>query len=158
MQYLLDFVLDHTLEDQLYLVLQAAEGELELLWQRRNDANTWQVRRYKSEADFERVERSKLLEVLAARGADMTRVERELRAIALTQVAFADMLLRNANETLGRSVVRTAVMEHQDFLSELQSTVAQFIIPPAQSKPKMEVLSGGGAQSEARSGHLRVIS
>jgi hypothetical protein len=158
MQYLLDFVLDHTLEDQLYFVVQTATGEIELLWQRRSDPNSWQLRPYKSEGAWESVARGELLDALSARQTDMDRVERELRALALTQVAFADMVLRDANAVLGQSVVRAAVMQHQDFLSELQTTVSQLIIRPAQAKPKMQVVSGGGAQSEVRSGHLRVIS
>lgn len=158
MQYLLDFVHDHTLEDQLYLVVQTTTGELELLWQRRHDPNSWQLRVYKSEGAWERVQRSQLLDTLAARQTDLLRLERELRAIAMTQVAFADMVLRDARQVLGHETVRTAVMEHQDFMSELRATVAQLVVRPARPKPQLHVLSGGGAQSENRTGHLRVIS
>lgn len=157
MQYLLDFAHDHTLEDQLYLVVATTAGDLELLWERRNDPNSWQLRPYKSDAPWARVARAELIAALETRGADMQRVEHELRAIVMTQIAFADMVLRDANACLGRETVRTAVMGHQDFLNELQSTVSELVIRPAQTKPQMQVLAGGGAQSEGRSGHLRVV-
>jgi hypothetical protein len=84
-------------------------------------------------------------------------VERELRAIVMTQIAFADMLLRDANECLGRELVQTAVAGHREFLNELKSAVSELVIRPAQRRPSMQVLDGGGVQSETRSGHLRVL-
>ena len=159
MQYLLDFAHDHTLEDQLYLVVATATGDLELLWERRNDPNSWQLGPYRSEVAWERVERSRLIDELSARKARMDRVEQELRAIVMTQIAFADMVLRDAEASLGRETVRKAVMGHQDFLNALQTTVADLVVrPAAPPKPPMQVLTGGGAQSECRSGHLRVVS
>jgi hypothetical protein len=158
MQHLLDFVHEHTLEEHLYLVVDTASGELELLWQRRHDAESWQLRPHQSEASSESVARSALLDTLRAKGANMERVERELRAIVMTQIAFADMLLRDANECLGRDVVESAVIGHQGFLGELKSAVTELVLRPAgQAKPRMEVLDGGGAQSESRSGHLRMV-
>ena len=157
MQHLLDFVHEHTLEEQLYLVVDTASGPLEMLWQRSHNAESWQLRPLKAEVAFENVARSALLDDLRARGVDMERVERELRAIVMTQIAFADMLLRDADACLGREVVQSAVMGHREFMSQLQSAVTELVIRPAQKKPSMKVLNGGGVQSETRSGHLRVI-
>jgi hypothetical protein len=157
MQHLLDFVHEHTLEEQLYLVVETSGGDLELLWQRRRDPNSWQIRLFKSEAAFELVERDALIATLHARGAIMQRVEHELRAIVMTQIAFADMLLRDADSKLGKELVDSAVVHHRDFMSELKTAVTQLIIKPAARKPQMTVLDGGGAQSETRSGHLRVV-
>lgn len=157
MQHLLDFVHEHTLEEQLYLVVDTAAGPLEVLWQRHHDADSWQLRPHQAEAAYEHVARSALLDTLRARGANMERVERELRAIVMTQIAFADMLLRDADACLGREVVESAVMGHREFLSQLKSAVSELVIRPAQKKPSMKVLNGGGAQSETRSGHLRVL-
>jgi hypothetical protein len=157
MQHLLDFVHEHTLEDQLYLVLETSSGELELLWQRRPDANSWQLRPHKSEAAYENVARSVLLDTLRAKGADMDRLERELRAIVMTQIAFADMLLRDANTALGREFVHAALAGHHAFISELKSSITELVLKPGKSKPQMQVLAGGGASSETRSGHLRVV-
>jgi hypothetical protein len=157
MQHLLDFVHEHTLEEQLYLVVDTASGPLEMLWQRSHQADSWQLRPHKAEVAFENVARSALLDTLRARGANMERVERELRAIVMTQIAFADMLLRDADAALGRELVQTAVSGHREFMNQLQSAITELVIRPAQNKPRMKVLNGGGAQSETRSGHLRVI-
>lgn len=159
MQYLLDFVHEHTLEEQLYLVVDTSDGQLELLWQRREDPGSWQVRPHRSEAGFETVARADLIDALRAKGADMGRVERELRAIAMTQIAFADMLLRDANECLGRDFVNAALLGHQQLISELKNSISELVLKPAQAKTKaqMQVLDGGGASSETRSGHLRVV-
>jgi hypothetical protein len=157
MQHLLDFVHEHTLEEHLYLVVDTSAGELELLWQRQRDLHSWQLRPHRSEAAYETVARSALLDTLRARGANMERVERELRAIVMTQIAFADLLLRDAHDTLGRELVQSAVQGHQGFLNDLKSAVTELVLRPAQRKPHMQVLNGGGVQSETRSGHLRVV-
>lgn len=159
MQHLLDFVHEHTLEEQLYLVVATSTGELELLWQRRHDANAWQVRPHKSEAAYENVDRAQLIDTLRAKGASMERFERELRAIAMTQVAFADMLLRDANSALGRDFVHAALRGHRELISELTSSISELVLKPAKAKAKaqMLVLDGGGASSGTRSGHLRRV-
>jgi hypothetical protein len=159
MQHLLDFVHEHTLEEQLFLVVETSSGELELLWQRRQDINSWQLRPYKSEAPYESVARAELIDTLRARGAVMERVERELRAIAMTQIAFADMLLRDANTALGRDFVNDALRGHEAFMTQLTSSITELVLKPAKAnaKAKMQVLAGGGASSETRSGHLRRI-
>jgi hypothetical protein len=161
MQHLLDFVHEHTLEEQLFLVVETSSGELELLWQRRHDSNSWQLRPYKSEAAYENVARAELLDTLRGKGAVMERVERELRAIAMTQIAFADMLLRDANTALGRDFVNDALRGHEAFMTQLTSSITELVLKPAKAKAKakakMQVLAGGGASSETRSGHLRRI-
>jgi len=159
MQHLLDFVHEHTLEEQLYLVVETSTGELELLWQRRHDQHGWQVRPHRSDAAYETVPRSELVDTLRAKGAIMDRFERELRAIAMTQIAFADMLLRDANAALGRDFVHAALRGHDEFMSELKSSITELVLKPAKSKAKaqMQVLDGGGASSGTRSGHLRKV-
>ena len=159
MQHLLDFVHEHTLEEQLYMVVETNTGELELLWQRRHDADGWQVRQHKSEVAFETVTRHELIDTLRAKGAVMERFERELRAIAMTQIAFADMLLRDANTALGRDFVHAALRGHDEFMSELKSSITELVLKPAKAKAKaqMQVLDGGGASSSTRSGHLRRV-
>ena len=159
MQHLLDFVHEHTLEEQLYLVVETSTGALELLWQRRQDASSWQVREYKSEAAYELIARAALIDTLRAKGANMERVERELRAIAMTQIAFADMLLRDAHAALGRDFVYSALRGHEELMNQLKSSITELVLKPVKAKAKaqMQVLDGGGAASETRSGHLRRV-
>ena len=159
MQHLLDFVHEHTLEEQLYLVVETGTGELELLWQRRHDANSWQVREHRSDAAYESVPRAELIDSLRAKGAIMERVERELRAIAMTQIAFADMLLRDAHTALGREFVYAALRGHEELMNQLKSSITELVLKPAKVKAKaqMQVLDGGGAASERPSGHLRRV-
>ena len=44
MKHLLDFIYDHVVEEQLYLVVETPAGDLELMWQRSGIADVWQVR------------------------------------------------------------------------------------------------------------------
>lgn len=159
MQHVLDFVHEHTLEEQLYLVVETGTGELELLWQRRQDPNSWQVREHRSEGPYELVARALLIDTLRAKGAIMDRVERELRAIAMTQIAFADMLLRDAHTELGRDFVYAALRGHEELMNQLKSSITELVLKPAKAnaKAKMQVLDGGGASSERPSGHLRRV-
>ena len=162
MQHLLDFVHEHTLEEQLYIVVEAQAGELELLWQRRHHPSSWQLRPHKSDAPYQMVERESLLHTLAERAADMERVETELRAIVMTQIAYANLLLHDARENLGQELLQAATIGHEEFSSELMGAVTELVIKPARKtqKPRaqLQLLPGGGIQSESRSGHLRVVS
>jgi len=157
MQHLLDFIHEHTLEEQLYLVVQTHAGELELIWQRHSEPEHWQIRPNKCEGPWELVERTRLLDALARRAIDLTRLERELTAMVLTQVAFADLVLRHATNLLGPDVVRRALIGHREFMGELKAAVDRLTAPPPALRPSMRVVAGGGAQSDARAGHLNVV-
>lgn len=164
MQHLLDFVHEHTLEEQLFVVVEVASGELELLWQRRNHPSSWQLRPHKSDAPYQLVERESLLDNLQQRGANMERVETELRAIVMTQIAYANLLLSDASVSLGQELLQAAMIGHDAFSSALTGAVTELVIRPQQSigrqrdKPRLSLLVGGGVQSESRSGHLRIVS
>ena len=130
MQHLLDFIHEHTLEEQLYFVATSRSGDLELTWQRRVAPTHWQVRPSGREGPAELVHQRDLLLVLRARQADMVKIERELQAIVITQIAFADLVLRDASALLGTDSVRRAAIT---------------------------VHAGGGEQTAARAGHLSLL-
>ena len=153
MQHLLDFIHDHTLEEQLYLVVQTPAGELELLWQRCPGQDQWQIRPRLCEGPWERVSRAELLGSLTLRNVDMHGLERELSAMVMTQVAFADIVLRDAATGLGRDFVQQAVRGHEHFLDELQAALRRLIEP---GRPAMVMHPGGGAQSSTR-GRLTLV-
>lgn len=153
MQHLLDFIHEHTLEEQLYLVAPTPVGELELLWQRAPGKDYWQIRPRQCEGPYELVAREDLLGSLQRRGADMDSVERELNVMAMTQIAFADIVLRDATRALGRDFVDQALRGHAQFLDELQAALRR-LIPPA--RPSMVMHEGGGAQSTSR-GRLTLV-
>jgi hypothetical protein len=69
------------------------------------------------------------------------------------------MLLRDANAALGRDFVNDALRGHEAFMTQLTSSITELVLKPAKAKAKtkMQVLAGGGASSETRSGHLRRI-
>lgn len=154
MQQLLDFIHQHSVDTEVYMFTGARPGDLELLWQRQAHPDHWLVRPYGCEGPAELVHREGLLPALAARRVDMARIEHELHGLCATQIAFADMVLRAANERLGRDVVQHAVREYQAFLSELRSAVRELTHGPA----TLQLISGGGASSETRSGHLTVVN
>jgi hypothetical protein len=156
MQYLLDFVHDHALEEQLYCVLPSAAGELELTWRRPADADHWLVRRTNTADPARRVSRVQLLGYLAERGADLEFFERELMVSVCAQVALAFQLLTDARRTLGTETVEAMLRGHQQFASELTAAVASL------TAPKLKLVQGDATQGEpvakgARSGHLALV-
>ena len=154
MQYLLDFIQDHTFESQLYFVAQCPAGELEVLWQRAGSPEHWQLRLRPSQGPWELVARGELLCELESRGADMGAVRQDLNAMLAAQIAFADLVLRDANQQLGAELVQRFVLGNQSFLEKLRAAVEQL---STQERPRMEVLPGGGAQSALRAGHLTIV-
>jgi hypothetical protein len=154
MQHLLDFIQEHSLEEQLYFAVPSATGDLELLWRRDVAADHWQLRLRGVAGPGQLVERGTLIQTLQSRGADMGAVKRELNAMLAAQIAFADMVLRDANQQLGRDLVQRYVRGHQGFITELQAAIEKVTQPP---RPAMKVVDGGGAQTELRAGHLTIV-
>jgi hypothetical protein len=154
MQHLLDFIHEHTLDQHLYVVLPSSEGDLELSFQNAPGRDgVWQVRLRGSQEDGERIHYGDLLDALEQRGADMPALERELQAVVVTRIAFADMLLRQAKQVLGDEAVRRSLAEHREFELQLRAAVAR-ILPPDQP---VTLLAGGGAQTAMRTGHLKLV-
>jgi hypothetical protein len=156
MQHLLDFIHDHVVEDQLYLVVETPAGDLELIWQRASSslADTWQVRPSGCEGPWQHVPRNDLLRHLEVRGANMDDLERELHGLVATQIVFADLILRDAQKLLGDDAVRKALRSYREFVALLQASVRQLLEP---ARPSLVVVPGDAAQTPTRSGHLTVI-
>jgi hypothetical protein len=153
MQYLLDFIQEHSLDAQLYFLARSPADEFELLWRRAECADYWQLRPKHREGPSELVDRHKLIDHLTSRGVDMTAVKRELNAMLAVQIAFADMVLRDADQQLGRNTVQRFVLEQRTFMSELQAAVEQL----TGGRQNMGVVQGGGAQTTLRTGHLSIV-
>jgi hypothetical protein len=154
MQHLLDFVHDHVIEDQLYLVVETPAGDLELIWHRQVSADDWQLRPFHCEGPWELIPRTELLQRLAARHTNMVGVERELHGLVATQIVFADIILRDAHKLLGDDAVRNALHSYREFVTLLQVSVRQLLEP---ARPSLVVVSGDAVQTPTRSGHLTVI-
>jgi hypothetical protein len=159
MQYLLDFIHEHTVDDQLYLVTGSRSGQLELSWDRRADPEHWRARIRLSEGPWELIPRRSLLAVLAGKGADLVKITRELQVMAATQIAFADTVLRDARRVLGPDVVQGVINENRAFVDDLRAAV-ELLIPGSMSpaRTSLVAISGGGAQTEPRAGHLSPVS
>lgn len=153
MQHLLDFITEHTLEEQLYLVARCPSGELELFWRRSETDEHWQARPRRCEGPFELIPRRALIEVLAARQADLAAIKNELHAMLAAQIAYADLILRDANHQLGSDVVQKFVLGQQAFIEQL-SAAAQAL---TSTKPRMVLVPGGSAQTALRTGHLSLV-
>ncbi|HEX6242642.1 MAG TPA: hypothetical protein VFZ61_17130 [Polyangiales bacterium] len=154
MQYLLDFIYEHLLDEQLYCVLPSPSGELALQWRRREDALRWELKPLKREGAVELVARVDLLARLSDLGADLHLFECELRAIIAAQVVVADHLLRDARARLGAEAVDEMLHGHALFATELSRTVSTLLGP---ARPALQLVSGGGACSGARTGHLALV-
>jgi hypothetical protein len=150
MQQLLDFVHEHAVEDRLCWVVPAGQGELELRWQR-SDPSQWRLRTRPGQAPWQGVPRAALLSELERRGADMLAVERELHALVATQIAFAEIVLRDATRLLGSEA---ALQAREEFLTLLRAALAQLAAPEA---PSLQVIAGDATESSARSGQLTLI-
>jgi hypothetical protein len=157
MHYLLDFLREHTADEQLYFVVEARALELELRW-RRTEPGIWEVRPKRREAPWDRVQHEELLALLAERGADMASVQRELHAMVATQIAFADMVLSDARRVLGGDAVQNIVHKNYEFVDLLRNAVELLALAPATSdRNNLTLIHGGGAQTEARAGHLSPV-
>jgi hypothetical protein len=154
MQHLLDFIQEHTLEEQMYFVAQCPAGDLELQWRRAEAQDHWQIRPGRCEGPWKRIHRSDVIRELESRHADMVGVKQELTAMLAAQIAFADMVLRDAKQELGRDLVQRYVLAHQGFLTELQAAVEQLVVRPRAS---LVMVSGGGAQTSVRAGKLTLV-
>ena len=141
------------METQLYFVAASPAGDLELLWQRNDAPEHWQLRPYRSPGPAELIHRGELIERLEQRGVDMLGVKRELHAMLAAQIAFADMVLRDADQELGRELVERYVAANQTFILQLKAAVEQVTAP----KRAMKVVHGGGEQTASRAGHLNIV-
>ena len=154
MQHLLDFIQEHTLEEQLYLVAHCPSGELSLLWRRDRTPDHWQALPKHCEGPAELLPRRSLLAELEARGADMAALKRELHAMLAAQIAYADLILRDANKQLGNELVQRFVFGHRAFIEQLQAAAEALTARP---RPRMNVVNGGSAQTQLRTGHLSLV-
>lgn len=117
MQYLLDFIQEHTLEPQLSFSAPSPAGALELKWDRRHDPEHWQLR---AQAEDQRVHRSIVIAELEARGADMPAIKRALTALLADQIEQASRVLSDPEQRLGEEMVQRFVLGRQRFIRELQ--------------------------------------
>ena len=154
MQHLLDFIHEHTLEERLYLVAPTPEGEIELTWERKAGADDiWLIRPRGSQASPVHIHAGDLLDYVEAVGADMRVVENELRALVMTQIAFADVVLRDAKQVLGYEAVQQVVAGHRSFALQLKAAIDSVTAPAR----RFELVEGGAAQTPVSTGHLTLV-
>ncbi|HET6336008.1 MAG TPA: hypothetical protein VFG30_22430 [Polyangiales bacterium] len=153
MQHLLDFIIEHTLEEQHYLVARCPSGELEMFWRRQEAGDFWLIRPKRCEGPFEHIHRRDVIAHLQARGADLEGFKQELHAMLAAQIAYAELILRNANNQLGRDLVERFALGQRSFIEQLQAAAHGLIA----SQPRMVVVKGGQAQTAVRTGHLSLV-
>lgn len=154
MQHLLDFIHEHSVEQQLYLVVEMPEGALSLTWRRQAGADDqWEVQSATGEGAIELVHYGDLVDHLEAREVDLVAVERELRAIVLTHIAVADVVLRDAREVLGNEAVQRRLFELRASASQLSAAHARISEP----RPALTLIRGEAAESSACIGRLTLV-
>lgn len=153
MQHLLDFIHEHSLDQQLFLVVETPEGALSLTWRRSEDADgLWDVSPASGDEPGERVHYGDLLDYLEVREVDLDALERELRAIVLTHIAVADIVLRDAKQALGAEVVQQRLFELRA-ASQLSAAQARL----QETEPSLTLIQGEAVVPSARIGKLKLI-
>lgn len=153
MQHLLDFIHQHSLDQQLFLVVETPEGALSLTWQRSEEADgLWDVGPASGEEPGERVHYGDLLDHLEAREVDLDALERELRAIVLTHIAVADIVLRDAKQTLGPELVQQRLFELRASATKLSAARAL-----EEAQPSLTLIQGEAVVPTARIGRLKLV-
>ena len=152
MQYLLDFIQEHTLEQHLSLVAPSPSGALELKWDRRQDPEHRQLRS-QLHPELERVHRSHVIEELEARGADMQAIKRELTTLLAAQIERASEVLRDPEQHLGEELVQRFVLGRQRFIRDLQAALEQL----GTRGSTLSIVHGGGEETAIRTGHLSIV-
>lgn len=127
MHQLLDFLYENSLDKQLYCVLPAPDGELQLAWSAAEPLH-WEVR-CASAGTVEQVPREALLAQLTARGADLTVLERELGAVVAAHIVVADQLLSAALQAFGSDGVNAVLRGQQQFARELKKALSGMLQP-----------------------------
>jgi hypothetical protein len=154
MQHLLDFIHEHNVEQQLYLVVEAPDGALSLTWRRQAGADDeWEVQSATGEGAIELVHYGDLVDHLEEREVDLAAVERELRAIVLTHIAVADVVLRDARQVLGNEAVQRRLFELRASASRLSAAQAQVSEP----RTFLTLVRGEAVESSARIGRLTLV-
>jgi hypothetical protein len=154
MQHLLEFIHEHSLDQQLFLVVETPEGALSLTWQRDEAADgLWDVGPASGEQPGERVHYGDLIDYLEQREVDLTALERELRAVVLTHIAVADIVLRDAKQALGPEVVQRRLYELRATASKLSAAQARV----REERPSMTLIQGEAVEPTARIGRLKLI-
>lgn len=154
MQHLLDFIHEHNLKQQLYLVVETPEGAISLTWRRQPGADDqWEVQSATGQGAVELVHYGDLLDHLEAREVDLVGIERELRAIVLTNIAVADVVLRDARQALGNEAVQRRLFELRATASQLSAAKEQLSEP----RPSLTLIPGEAVHSSPRTGQLTLV-
>jgi hypothetical protein len=154
MQHLLDFIHEHNLEQQLYLVVETPAEAISLTWRRQPGADDqWEVQSASGEGEVELVHYGDLLDHLEEREVDLAAVERELRAIVLTNIAVADVVLRDARQLLGNEAVQRRLFELRASASQLSAARVQLEDP----RPSLTLIHGEVTVSSPRRGQLKLV-
>lgn len=121
----LDFLYEHSLDKQLYCVLPAADGELQLSWHAA-DPSHWEAR-HASSGPAQQVPRADLISYLTERGADLVQFERELASLVAAHVVVADELLRAAHGAFGADRVSAMLRGQQHLVDVLRQTLTRLL-------------------------------
>jgi hypothetical protein len=127
MQHLLQFLYEHTFDEQLYCVVPCERGELQLTW-RAETPHSWEVRR-PGQDSCEELPRQDLLGYLEDRGADLLSFEHELTSLVAAHVVVADQLLAAARRALGGDTVRAMLHGQEHFARDLRQALTAAVPP-----------------------------
>ncbi len=134
-QDILEFIESFCFDEQLYWRLPDVyeRNQFELHWRRADRSKPWRLRALGSN-NWHYMDRTQLLDTLAAEHVDMAALEKSLASAVLTQAVYANFVIEGAHKIFGESRVQKAIQETQTFLANLKETVHAF----AQKRPSPE--------------------
>lgn len=128
MHQLLDFLYEYSLDELVYCVLPARDGELTLSF-RAADPHCWEVRRTGAVEAARPVPRAELVAFLTECGADLALLEEELSGLVAAHIVVADQLLAAAHRTFGRDGVSAVLRGQQQLSRDLREALSSLLAP-----------------------------
>ncbi|MFW7379603.1 MAG: hypothetical protein ACOH5I_12390 [Oligoflexus sp.] len=146
MQNLLKFLDYAGIDPKLYWRTKSIDGEqeFEIQWRRDQDLS-WRFRR-SGDLFWQMCKTDDLITALQQISIDVPAFESKLRYTILQQVAFADKIVREAQQILGEEAVDQAIRDNQRFLQQLEDVILQMTNKVANdsnvtTKPMLRLIS-----------------
>lgn len=130
------------IDSKLYWRTEDSKGQIlyEVQWLR-DQTIPWRFRRI-GDLFWEKAKSEDITSALEKLDIDVFSLEVRVKNSILQQVAFADRMIQEARQTFGKHLVDQAILENQQFLSQLEDAVQRLTAHKTTTprRPKLRVL------------------